>query len=82
MPNGLIYELQRFYYDTSQSTHPAMLAALTKIVPASQVVFGTDFPFRLGAEQVVSLHKGGLSALQVRGIERENALRLFPRLSA
>jgi len=80
LPNGLMYELQRFFYDTAQSAHPATFATLAKVIPFSQVVFGTDFPFREGAEQVASLNSCNLSAQELRGIERENVLRLIPRL--
>jgi predicted TIM-barrel fold metal-dependent hydrolase len=53
-----------------------------KIVGPSQVLFGTDFPFRDGAEEI-----GGLSAFRfnpedLRAIERENALKLLPNLKA
>ena len=49
MPNGLLYELKKLYYDTAQANHPGALDALLRLVPVSQVVFGTDFPFRTGA---------------------------------
>ena len=45
-PEGVMPLLRRFYYDTAQVTHPAPMSALTKVVPTSQIVFGTDFPFR------------------------------------
>jgi predicted TIM-barrel fold metal-dependent hydrolase len=80
LPNGLMYELKRFYYDTAQSSHPVTMTGLAKVIPLAQVVFGTDFPFRGGADQVASLHKCGFSAQELRGIERENALGLIPRL--
>ena len=51
-------ELQRFYYDVAQIAHPVPLAALAKIVPVSQILWGTDFPFRLGSEYVKAL--GGI----------------------
>jgi 6-methylsalicylate decarboxylase len=80
LPKGLIYELQKFYYDTAMFYNPYPLATLMKLVPTSHVVFGTDFPFA-SAETV---HKGlgdyGFSASDLRAIERENALGLFPRL--
>ena len=82
LPKGLMYELQRFYYDTAQSAHPVPMAALAKVIPLSQVVFGTDFPYRRGDEQIAMLHKCGFSAQEMRGIERENALHLLPRLKA
>jgi predicted TIM-barrel fold metal-dependent hydrolase len=81
LPKGLMYELAKFHYDTAQSNHPGALAALTKIAPSSQILFGTDYPFRTGAEVV-----GGLGAYfkgeELRAIERGNALRLIPRLTA
>ncbi|MGA2991382.1 MAG: amidohydrolase family protein, partial [Candidatus Korobacteraceae bacterium] len=82
LPKGLMYELKRFYYDTAQSANPVTMTTLAKVIPLEQVVFGTDFPFRAGAAQVDSLHRCGFSAQQVRGIERENVLRLIPRLKA
>src|SRR5882672_6887979 len=82
MPKGVMHELKKFYYDTAQGNHSGALTALMKIVTPSQVLFGTDFPFRDGAEEI-----GGLAAFRfapndLRAIERENALRLLPRLSA
>jgi 6-methylsalicylate decarboxylase len=72
-------ELRRFYYDTAQVSNPVTMAALTKLVPLSQIVFGSDFPFRSSFE-----HVKGLAAIfgekdQI-AIGRENALRILPRL--
>jgi len=80
MPNGLLYELKKFYYDTAQANHPGALDALMRLVPASQVVFGTDFPFRTGAEVVEGLAAHKIPAKDLRAIERDNALRLMPGL--
>ena len=82
MPNGVMHELKKFHYDTAQGNHSGALAALMKIVTPSQVLFGTDFPFRDGAEEI-----GGLAAFQfrpddLRSIERDNALKLLPTLKA
>jgi predicted TIM-barrel fold metal-dependent hydrolase len=72
-------ELNRFFYDTAQVSVIGTVAALTKIVPVSQVVYGTDFPYRTAAD-----HTKGLSALfngdDLKKIDRENALRILPRL--
>ena len=43
-------ELNRFYYDTAQVSLVGTLAALAKLVPVSQIVYGTDFPYRTAAE--------------------------------
>jgi 6-methylsalicylate decarboxylase len=80
VPNGVEYELKRFYYDTAQASHPFALASLMKLVPVSQVVFGTDYPYRTAADHVKGLADYGFSASDLQAIERENAARLLPRL--
>jgi predicted TIM-barrel fold metal-dependent hydrolase len=81
VPNGVEHELKRFYYDTAQASHPMALAALTKLIPVSQIVFGTDYPYRTAADHVKGLTAYGFSASDLAGIDRENALRLLPRLT-
>ena len=80
VPNGVEHELKRFYYDTAQAAHPYALASLTKLIPVSQIVFGTDFPYRTAAEHVKGLTDYGFSASDLQSIDRDNALRLLPRL--
>lgn len=82
LPNGLMHELRKFYYDTAQGNHPGALAALMELAPVSQVLYGTDYPFRPGAEENAGLAKRGFSAAERRAIDRDNALKLFPRLKA
>jgi predicted TIM-barrel fold metal-dependent hydrolase len=82
VPNGLMHELRKFYYDTAQGNHEGALSALMALVPVSQVLYGTDFPFRDGAEENTGLGNYRFSASDRRAIDRENALRLFPRLKA
>ena len=82
VPNGVLHEIKRFYYDTAQANSPGALAALLKLVSTSQVMFGTDYPYRPGAEVVEGLGNYGFSAAELRAIDRENALRLMPRLKS
>lgn len=82
MPNGLLFELKKFYYDTAQANHTGALDALLRLGPVSQVVFGTDFPFRTGAEVIEGLFAHRFAAKDLRAIERYNALRLMPGLKA
>jgi predicted TIM-barrel fold metal-dependent hydrolase len=82
VPNGVEHELRRFYYDTAQAAHQFALASLLKLVPVSQVVFGTDFPYRTAADHVKGLTEYGFSASDLQAIDRGNALRLLPRLGA
>lgn len=73
------HELRRFYYDTAQVSNEVTISALAKIVPASQIVFGTDFPYRTGIEHVQGLQRAFPPAT-LKGIDRENALRILPSL--
>jgi 6-methylsalicylate decarboxylase len=82
VPNGVEHELRRFYYDTAQASHPYALASLTKLVPVSQIVFGTDYPYRTAADHVKGLTGHGFSAADLQAIDRDNALRLLPQLTA
>ena len=80
LPDGLAHELGKFYYDTAQASLAGAMAALTAIVDPSQIVFGTDYPFRTAAEHVAGLHQCGFNAGTLRAIECDNAQRLLPTL--
>ena len=80
LPNGLMHELRKFYYDTAQGHHEGALKALLAIIPTSQVLYGTDYPFWDGRKVSEDLAKGGFSSAERMAIDRNNALRLFPRL--
>ena len=82
VPRGVLTELKRFFYDTAWSAHPMALASLTRLVPATQILFGSDYPYRTGEDHVKGLTEYGFSAADLRAIERGNALRLIPRLRA
>ncbi len=58
------------------------IAALLKMVSISQVLYGTDYPFRDGAEVNRGIAEWGFAAAEQQSIERDNALRLLPRLKA
>jgi 6-methylsalicylate decarboxylase len=72
------HELQRFYYDTAQVSNAVTIGALAKLVPVSQIVFGTDYPYRTGLEHVEGLQRAFTPAA-LRHIDRDNALRILPR---
>ena len=82
IPNGVLYELKRQYYDTASASNPTSLNALLSVVSSSQVVFGSDFPFLSAGEPAGDLARSGLSADAVQAIERKNAAGLFPRLKS
>ncbi len=61
----------------------AAMSALSKVVPMSQIVFGSDYPFRTPLEHVTGLKNCGVfSAQDLKLIDRENAQPLFPRFKA
>ena len=82
VPEGTLAELRRFYYDTAQTSNKGSMSALSAIIPVSQIVFGTDFPYRTGIDHVKGLREGGVfTDAQLMDIERGNALKLLPRLA-
>lgn len=82
VPKGVLHELKRFYYDTAWSAHPMALASLMKLVNVSQVLFGSDYPFRTGEDHVKGLIEYGFSEADLRAIGRGNAVRLMPKWKA
>src|SRR5579871_882586 len=83
LPNGLLPELQKFYYDTAQAFNPYTLPSFKKLVPTSHILFGTDFPLGGGSGSAVSkglIENGGFTESELRAIDRENAVALLPRL--
>ena len=82
VPEGTLAELRRFYYDTAQTSNKAAMSALSAIIPVSQIVFGTDFPYRTSIDHVKGLRESGVfTEAQLMEIERGNALKLLPRLA-
>lgn len=79
VPRGVEFELARFYYDTAWVANPVAMAALTRFVSPSQILFGSDFPYRTGEDNVKGLSAHGFTSGELRAIERDNAARLFPR---
>ena len=82
LPDGPMPEFRKLFYETAQGNTPGQLAALLKMVSISQVMYGTDYPFRDGAEVNQGLADYGFTAADLRAIERDNALALLPRLKA
>lgn len=81
-PQGIEREFQRLYYETANSAYAPTLAALRKFVPASQILFGTDFPYIQVEDNVSRLTALGIPKAELAAIERGNAARLFPRAGA
>jgi 6-methylsalicylate decarboxylase len=73
------HELNRFFYDTAQVANAVTIEALAELVPTSQIVFGSDFPYRTSAETAAGL-AARFNGEVLRGMEWENAARILPRV--
>jgi len=80
IPNGVPFELKKLMYDVANSTNPSSMTALMKLVPASQMLFGSDFPYVSAALTAEGLDQFGFPASDLQAVNRDNAQRLFPRL--
>jgi len=81
IPNGVPAELRKLYYDVANSINPSSMAALMNLVPTSQLLYGSDFPYVPCAVTANGLDHFGLSLSDLQAVNRENATRLFPRLN-
>lgn len=83
VPDGVATELRKLYYDVVGVANPGSFAAVKHMAGGiSQLLFGTDYPFWAGEVTVKSVTTDlGLNAADMRAIERDNALRLMPRLA-
>jgi predicted TIM-barrel fold metal-dependent hydrolase len=80
VPEGVPATLRKLYVDSAGAFSPAAMAATMKTLPANHVLYGSDFPYSPSAGVVKGLAENGFAADVLRGIERDNALTLFPRL--
>ncbi|MCB1739793.1 MAG: amidohydrolase [Gammaproteobacteria bacterium] len=83
VPDGVRPVLEGLFYDTALSANPLSFASLLALVSHRQVLFGSDYPFAPESTMTASIEglAGlGLEAAVLRGIERDHALSLFPRL--
>ena len=88
VPGGVPAELKKLHYDTASLSAISTLPALLKIVPASQILLGSDYPLA-GAPPVDVMVKKAVtefeemkpSAKLKQAVERDNAVRLLPRIA-
>ena len=85
VPNGVIPELKRLYYDTALSTNWLAFRSLLELTEPDHVLFGSDYPF--APEQTMTgsikqLQSMGLEPEILEGIERNHALKLFPQFQS
>lgn len=81
VPNGVEYELKRLYYEIANSANAPAMAALTSLIPISQIMFGSDFPLVPLPATAQGLRKLALSPDDLDKVQRLNALGLIPGLA-
>ena len=79
-PNGIEYELKRLYYDIAGTAYRPAIAALTSLVPTTQILFGSDHPMVPLTDTAEGMMQLGLSGDDLQRIGRDNALALLPQL--
>jgi predicted TIM-barrel fold metal-dependent hydrolase len=78
VPDGFFGEARKMYYDTAQAAIAAPMAALTKVIPISQILFGSDYPYLTVKENVDGLASCGVfDAQQLAAIDRTNTVGLL-----
>jgi predicted TIM-barrel fold metal-dependent hydrolase len=76
-PDGVEAELRRLFYEVANSANRPAMAALLSLVPATQVMFGSDFPLVPIEATQAKLPGLGLSSDDLVAISRGTARRLF-----
>jgi 6-methylsalicylate decarboxylase len=84
-PADALAEMRRFYCDTAGSANVHAIPALRQLIPVTQILFGSDFPFtpEPAIERFVAfLDSSALFDAEDRiAIARANAIKLFPRFA-
>jgi predicted TIM-barrel fold metal-dependent hydrolase len=77
-PKDAVAWLQRFYYDTAAAAIAPPMAALRRVVPISQIVFGTDYPYGSAGAHARQLRESGVfDAAEIAAIEHDNPQALL-----
>ncbi len=83
-PRGMVNYLKNLYYDTALSASSHCLRSLQELVDNSHILFGSDYCFApdyIAVSGINGLNEYfGSGSNVLKAIERENALKLFPRL--
>jgi 6-methylsalicylate decarboxylase len=83
IPNGFVGELRKFYYDiASVAVSAPAMAAVFNAFPKDHLLFGSDIPFWKIETIVSGMNQFSITPDELRGIQRENALKLLPRWRA
>lgn len=82
---SVLSRLKRFWYDTALSPGAQTMGALVQVADTGRILFGSDWPYApetMTSDSIDSFNAlTMLDAQQKKGVERDNALRLFPRFA-
>ena len=73
--------MRRFSRWLSSGAVAAAMVIGLAVAPVSQILFGSDYPYGRIGMNLEGLHSCGLVEDELKAIERDNALRLVPRLA-
>jgi 6-methylsalicylate decarboxylase len=77
--------LRGLYYETALARSRNSLLPTLEVTSADHILFGTDWPAAPEPTVIRNIRNltdfDGFTKDELRGVERDNALRLFPRLA-
>jgi predicted TIM-barrel fold metal-dependent hydrolase len=84
-PTHVAEVLRALYYETALAGSRNSLLPTLEVTSADHILFGTDWPAAPEATVIRNIANltsfDGLTADQLQGVERDNAIRLFPRFT-
>ena len=81
-PDGVYAEFARLHFECAQAFAPETFAMLQKMVPPTNLLFGTDFSYFPVAHSVKLFHDLSMPTALRHGIASANAGALLPRWRA
>ena len=82
VPDGVPATLKKLYFEVANSTvNPSSMAALLALSAPSQILFGSYYPYVQMEKTVGGLDRLGYGQDLLGAINRESALKLFPRFA-
>ena len=77
-PPDALAALRHFYYDTAAAAIAPPMLALRQVVPVSQILFGTDYPYGSAGVVARQLRESRVfDTAEIAAIERDNPERLL-----
>ena len=74
-----LHHFRRFYYDTAAAADAVHMGILKMIVPNSQILFGSDYPWVEPAKIAQGLEGAGFTPRELQAIYRENAVKMLAK---